>query len=144
MVIKSPPVLHKLLVRRVGGANASVHGQKSRTPSIEARGVETKQKLSGSLEKLFLLYLHFIYSVSIFLIPFVHLFLFCCFSTFSLLHGLIFRVWLFLLSINNTKVKRPHCIRDISDPSSRMMRRVLYNRNYRDLDMDTASCSAPS
>ena len=55
-------------------------GEKSRTPSVEARVVETKQKLSGSLEKLFLLYLHLFYSVSIVLIFFLHLF-FCYFST---------------------------------------------------------------
>ena len=40
-------------------------GKRSRTPSVETRVVQTKEKLSGSLEKLFLLYLHLLYSVFI-------------------------------------------------------------------------------
>jgi hypothetical protein len=56
--------------------------QKSRTPSVEARLVETKQNLHGNLERLFLLYFHSFYSVSTFLILFLHLFFSYCFSIF--------------------------------------------------------------
>ena len=48
-------------------------GKTSRNPSVEARVVGAKQKLSGSPRRLFSLHLHFFAVVSIFLILFLRL-----------------------------------------------------------------------
>ena len=67
------------------GAFAGWHpmGKKSRTPSVEARVVGTRQQFRKSKERLFfLLDLHFLYPVSIFLLLFLHFFLFCWFLVY--------------------------------------------------------------
>jgi hypothetical protein len=68
-------------------------GKESRTPSVEARVVETKHKLSRSWEKFFLLCLDFLYSVSISFIFFHHLFFYVLLPRFTDIYS--FRVRLF-------------------------------------------------
>ena len=60
-----------------------LHGQKNRTPSVEARVVETRKRRPEVWRNPFSsIYILFNYSVSIFLIFSFHLSFFCCFSTF--------------------------------------------------------------